>query len=90
MEKYSFLDFKKDIVEAGLESAFLYKDKIYDLAIVPGNRKLFSKKNSKPKWRLYNESDNLEIIRSDHETICDEIVIDGKKLEEIWDEVTIV
>ena len=28
MEKYSFFDFKKDIVEAGLESKFLYKGKI--------------------------------------------------------------
>jgi len=44
IEIYTFDDFKKDIIEAKLESMLEYKGKIYSLSIIPGKYKLFNKK----------------------------------------------
>jgi len=90
MKRYSFNDFKKDIVGACLESMLEYKGKIYSLSIEPGRYKLFNKKKEKPLWVFHNETDDVEIVRSKHETICDEIYIDGQKLEDIWEEIKII
>lgn len=87
MERYSFNDFKKDIVVACLESMSEYKGKIYSLSIESGRSKFFSKNKEKPLWIFHNETDDVEIIRSKHETICDEIYIDGQTLEDIWNDV---
>ena len=89
MEEYSFNDFKKDIIESCLETTFEYDGKFFSLSIEPRRHKLFRKKQDNPLWVCYNETDNLEIIRSKQETICDEIIIDGFKLVDIWDKVII-
>jgi hypothetical protein len=90
MNEYTFSDFKRDIEIGCLESMFEYNGKIYHLSIIPGNYKLFFKKKRSPLWRLFNDTDNVEIIRSSKNTICDEIIIEGKNLSEIWEDIKII
>ena len=88
--KYTFIDFRRDIVCSSLEMIFEYDGKKYDISIVPGKYKLFGKKKISPLWRLYNITDNIEMLRTSRENICDEIYIDGKKLVDIWNDVKVI
>ncbi|XMB72825.1 hypothetical protein RJI07_02680 [Mycoplasmatota bacterium WC30] len=90
MTEYTFIDFKKDIIISCLESVFEYNGKEYDLSIVPGRYRLFNKRKYSPDWRLFNNTDKIEVIRCKRETILDEIIIEGKKLEDIWSKITII
>lgn len=91
--EYSFEDFKKDIVESALETQFIYKGNLFDLGQVNREARFFNPFSKKyketPIWRLYNDTDDIEICRSSRETICDEILIDGYRLIEIWDDIVI-
>ncbi|MBI9008755.1 MAG: hypothetical protein JEZ05_01880 [Tenericutes bacterium] len=90
MNEYNYEDFKKDIIESGLETMFIYNEKKYSLSIEPDKSKLFCKKKIKPQWVLYNETDNFEVIKAHQILICDEIILEGHKLQDIWGEVQII
>ncbi len=87
MEKYTFRDFKNDIINAGFETMFKYNGKTYSVSIEPKPEKINKRK---PLWVFMNESDGIEHLRSTKEQICDEIMIDGKNLKDLWSEITIV
>ena len=90
MNEYNFEDFKKDIIESGLETMFMQNEKKYSLSVEPGKSKLFVKKKNKPLWVLYNETGNFEVIKTQQVKICDQIILEGNILQDIWKEIQII